>query len=111
MKLRPDPNKKWSPEEILAIPVPRDSRDSARSNSRSATTVAVTEAKILRDRIRKARILNFLENNNDVTISQVVRHFKPEVIGIRTVWGYLKNFEQEGKAEINGNTWNSKAKK
>ena len=104
---RPDPNKKWSPQEILDIPVPRDSRESARSNARSAATAAVAEAKILRDRIRRARILNFLENNNDVTIAQIVRHFSPEAIGIRTVWGYLKVFEQEGKAKLSGNIWNS----
>ena len=104
---RPDPNKKWSPQEILDIPMPRDLRARNLENSRTATAVAVAEAKILRDRLRRAKILRFLENNSDVTIAQIIRHFSPETIGIRTIWGYLKVFEQEGKAKLSGNIWNS----
>jgi hypothetical protein len=104
MKPRPDPNKKWSPQEILDIPMPRD-RD-YRVNSRSACATAVAEAKILRDRIRRAKIIGFLEANKNATISQIIHSFKPEAIGIRSVWGWLKVLEKEGIAKCNGNAWN-----
>jgi len=106
MKLSPDPNRKWSPQEILDIPMPRDRRAASPTNSRSACATAVAEAKVLRDRLRKAKILRFLQNNKDVTVSQVIRHFKPETIGIRSVWGYFKILELEGKAKCSSNIWN-----
>lgn len=102
MKPRPDPNKKWSPQEILDIPMPRDL--DYRTSSRSACAVAATEAKILRDGIRRAKIMNFLEINKSATISQIIHHFKPESIGIRTVWGWLKLLETEGKVRHTSNT-------
>jgi hypothetical protein len=104
MKLRPDPNKKWSPQEILDIPMPRDL--DYRASSRGACAAAATEAKILRDRIRRAKIIQFLEANKNATISQIIHSFKPETIGIRSVWGWLKLLEKEGRASCSGNAWN-----
>lgn len=105
MNLYPDPNKKWSPQEILDIPMPRDSRSHTVENSRSACSTAVKEAKILRDRIRKARVFRFLKTNQTATVTQIIKHFQPEIIGIRTVCGYLKVFEQEGRAKCSGRVW------
>lgn len=101
-----NPDRKWSPQEILNIPEPRDPREISQKNSRSATSAAVAEAKIRRNRIRKAKILRFLQTHENVTIPQVIRHFKPETIGIKPVWGYLKVLEQEGRASCSGNIWN-----
>ncbi|TAG97263.1 MAG: hypothetical protein EAZ19_06830 [Oscillatoriales cyanobacterium] len=48
--------------------------------------------------------MNFLEINKSATISQIIHHFKPESIGIRTVWGWLKLLETEGKVRHTSNT-------
>lgn len=111
MKNYPDPNKKWSPQEILALPMPRDLRSHTVENSRSACSITVKEAKILRDRIRKVKVLRFLQTNETATVTQIIKHFQPEIIAIRTVWGYLKVFEQEGRAKCSGRVWSLANKK
>lgn len=109
--LKPDPNRKWSPQEILDIKMPCDLRSyNAAENSRSACATTVREAKILRDRIRKAKVLRFLQNNPSATVPQIIKHFQPEVIAIRTVWGFLQVLQQEGRAKCSGNIWGLKNK-
>lgn len=115
---RKNPYRRWSPEEILAIKEPPDTRTLARQErSRIATTKAIESAagkRASKRATRKKAIVDFLETGQPLTIAMLMRLVGDragEKISRTTVTELLKELEAEGQAcNTNQFWWNPTSK-
>ena len=111
---RQKPGRKWSPEEILAIPEPLDKRElTRRERSRVATTKKIASEADRRDRKRAKRkkaIADFLNTGQPLTIATLMRLVGDrtgEKVSRTTVTELLKELEAEGCACNSHQFWKS----
>lgn len=102
---RKNPYRRWSPEEILAIKEPPDTRTLVRQErSRIATTKAIASAadrRASKRAKRKKAIADFLGTGQPLTIAMLMRlvgERTGEKVSRTTVTELLKELEAEGCA-------------
>ncbi len=111
---RPNPRRKWSPTEILAIKEEPDERiRQSRERSRVATTqkIASDAGKRADKRAeRKQVIVNLLADGQQWTVARLMRMIEcrtREPISRTTVSALLKELEAEGRASNTNQFWST----
>jgi hypothetical protein len=109
---QPDPRRKWSPAEILAIEVPQDDGTRLRQErSRIATTQKIASEAGNREgkRLgRKQELANILGDGQQWTVTRLMRLVECRTrkpISRTTVTALLKELEAEGRASHTDQFW------
>lgn len=109
---RKNPYRKWSPEEILAIEEPPDTRTLVRQErSRIATTKAIESAASERANKRAKRkqaIVDILDTGQQWTVTVLMRLVGDRIgeqVSRTTVTELLKELEAEGRACNTNQFW------
>jgi len=112
---RPNPTRRWSPSEILAIEVPQDNRfRQSRERSRIATRQKIASGAGKRENRRAERkqaIVDILSDGQEWTVARLMRMIEyrsGQPISRTTVTSLLQELKGEGRALNINQFWKSR---
>jgi len=112
---RPNPTRRWSPSEILAIEMPQDNRfRQSRERSRIATRQKIASGAGKRENRRAERkqaIVDILSDGQEWTVARLMRMIEyrsGQPISRTTVTSLLQELKGEGRALNINQFWKSR---